>query len=318
MICKHCGSECPDGNIFCEVCGKELDPAVLPDNIDSKGRIKNEKPEKKKKPAREKVHLTEGQKAARKKTIKMLCIAAVVIAVIILGVFLYSLITSTKGYNTAVKISLGRNVEYAQSETGLTFEKKSSNGMINSMADFDYIYTSDEKTRINGSEHPKWVIMLSTDGEGMITDVEFYDFTQLRNNWMGKKAAAMLTENDLTFGMSIKNVNKTIGMKPYYIKRSVSNDSVYCYRYFFTDSDAGYDRAYNYYVDFSETEKSVRTIYYKEIEYSRVILNVGDASSNTSVASEETEETPDGEDETSEDTGEDTEQTDTEDNNYEE
>ena len=54
MICKHCGSECPDGNIFCEVCGKELDPAVLPENIDSKGRINNEKPEKKKKTQREK------------------------------------------------------------------------------------------------------------------------------------------------------------------------------------------------------------------------------------------------------------------------
>ncbi|MBQ5311566.1 MAG: zinc ribbon domain-containing protein, partial [Oscillospiraceae bacterium] len=275
MICKHCGSECPDGNIFCEVCGKELDPAVLPENIDSKGRINNDKTEKKKKPAREKVHLTEGQKAARKKTLRWLGIGAGVVVIVVALMLVISFISSSNGYSTAVKISLGRNIEYAKSETGLDFAEKSSNGMINSMADFDYIYASEDKTRVNGSEYPKWIILLNTDNEGMISDVEFYDFTQLKNNWMGKKTAAQLTENDLTFGMSIKNVNKTIGMKPYYIKRSVSNDSVYCYRYYCTDPDEGYDRAFNYYVDFSETEKTVRTIHYNEIEYSRIILNVG-------------------------------------------
>ena len=244
----------------------------------------------------------------------MFGIAAGVIAAIVAIVFLVSFLSSGKGYNTAVKIPLGRNVEYVQSETGLVFEKKSTNGMINSMADFDYIYTSDDKVRVNGSEHPKWVIMLNTDKEGMISDVEFYDFTQLRNNWMGKKAAAKLTEDDLTYGMSIKNVNKTIGMKPYYIKRSVSNDSIYCYRYYFTDPDAGYDRAFNYYVDFSETELSVRSIHYNEIEYSRVILNVGDKISEpVDDEIKDTEEDSESED----DSEESTEDTETEENTEE-
>ena len=53
LICKKCGSECPDGNIFCEACGAELDAPVLPENIDDKGRVKNKKP-KKEKAAKEK------------------------------------------------------------------------------------------------------------------------------------------------------------------------------------------------------------------------------------------------------------------------
>ena len=40
IICKKCGSECPDGNIFCEKCGAELETPVLPENVDSKGRMK--------------------------------------------------------------------------------------------------------------------------------------------------------------------------------------------------------------------------------------------------------------------------------------
>ena len=279
MICKNCGSECPDGNIFCEKCGAELESSVLPENIDSKGRIVNESAKNKQSkpkaaPKHEKIHLTEGQKAARKKALKTGGIVAAVIVVIVLFMLIVNLVNSSKGYAYATKISLGRNVEYAESETGLKFSKKSENGMINSMAGFDYIYISDEKVRVSGSEQPKWAILLNVDKDEMITDVQFYDFTQLKLNWKGNKTDSKLTEESLTYGMSIKSVNKTLGLKPYYLKRSVSNDSVYCYRYYFTDPDAGYDRAFNYYVDFSETELTVRSISYSEIEYAKTILDV--------------------------------------------
>ena len=78
--------------------------------------------------------------------------------------------------------------------------------------------------------------------------------------------------------MSIKNVNKTLGLKPYYIKRSVSNDSLYCYRYYFTDPNAGYDRAYNYYVEFSDIELAVRNVSYSEINYAQTILSANPPS----------------------------------------
>ncbi|MBQ7990641.1 MAG: zinc ribbon domain-containing protein [Oscillospiraceae bacterium] len=287
MICKNCGTECPDGNLFCDKCGAELETSVLPDNIDSKGRIitgkkgkekaapdDGDKPKREKAHKREKIQLTEGQKAARRKTLRGIGIAAAVIVVVVVIAVVVNLINANKGYTYATKVPVGRNVDYARSETGLDFVKRSDNGMINSMTDFDYICISDKKVRISGSEQPEWAIFLTTDSEDMITDVEFYDFTQLKLNWKGNKSDAMLTENDLTYGMSIKNVNKTLGLKPYYLKRSVSNDSVYCYRYYYTDEEAGYDRAYNYYVDFSETELQVRSVSYCEIEYAKVILNV--------------------------------------------
>ena len=197
---------------------------------------------------------------------------------IVLIVVLVNIFGGNEGYNAAQSIPLGRNIEYAQSETGLTFTEKSTNGMINNMCDFDYICISDKTTTVSGSEQPQWVIMLTVDSDDMITDVEYYDFRQLKLNWKGRKMAEKLDQNTLEYGMSIKNVNKTLGLKPYYIKRSVSNDSLYCYRYYFTDPNAGYDRAYNYYVEFSDIELAVRNVSYSEINYAQPILSANPPS----------------------------------------
>lgn len=283
MICKKCGSECPDGNIFCETCGAELDAPVLPENIDDKGRVKKQKVKKAKEPKPEKVKKEKKQRTAEEKAafgrkMKGVGICLIVIAAIVLAVWIVSITGDNKGYNAAQSIPLGRNVEYASSETELVFEKKSSNGMINSMTDFDYICISDDTVKVSGSEQPKWAIMLTVGEDDIITDVEYYDFKQLKLNWKGRKMADILTQESLEYGMSIRNVNKTLGLKPYYIKRSVSNDSVYCYRYYFTDPDAGYDRAFNYYVEFSDIEMSVRNVHYSEINYAGTILNASDSS----------------------------------------
>ncbi len=286
-ICKKCGTECHDGNIFCEKCGAELDIDILPDNIDDKGNVKTTKPKEAPKPRapKEKIKLTEAQREARLRTIRGCVIVLAAVAIIALVAFLISFIGNSKGYNAALKVPLGRNVEFAQSETGLTFSSKSSNGMINSMADFDYVCVSEKNVKVNGSEQPEWAIMLTVDDQGMISTVEYYDFTQLKLNWQGRKMAEMLTDQSLTYGMSIKNVNKTLGMSPYYIKRNVSNDSIYCYRYHFTDETAGYDRAYNYYVGFSDTDMSVKSVSFREIDYARVILNANNSGMYSSFSS---------------------------------
>lgn len=295
MICKKCGSECPDGNIFCEVCGSELEAPVLPENIDDKGHVKKKKGKEKavklRKEKPEKKRRTPEEKAALRKKLKGAAICIAVIAVIALIVWLVSLIGSNKGYNAAQKIPLGRNVEFASAETGLTFESTSMNTMINSMSDFDYIYLSEDTVKVSGSEQPQWVIMLTVGEDDIITDVEYYDFRQLKLNWKGRKSADILTENSLEYGMSIRNVNKTLGMKPYYIKRSVSNDSVYGYRYYYTDEAAGYDHVYNFFVDFSDVENAVRNVHYSEINYAKAILSASPAAyGETDVQEDESED----------------------------
>ncbi|MBQ5334023.1 MAG: zinc ribbon domain-containing protein [Oscillospiraceae bacterium] len=284
MICKKCGSECPDGNIFCEACGAELDAPVLPENVDDKGHMKKQaKPKKEKapkprKPKKEKKQRTAEEKAALAKKLKAGGICLALIAVIVIIVIITQLLGSNDGYNAAQKIPVGRNVAFAESETGLTFSEKSTNGMINNMTSFDYICISDKTTKVSGSEQPRWVILLTVGEDDIITAVEYYDFTQLKLNWKGRKMAEMLDQNSLDYGMSIKNVNKKLGLKPYYIKRTVSNDSTYCYRYFYTDPDEGYDRAYNYYVEFSDVEMAVKNVNYREINYAATILAAGEAS----------------------------------------
>lgn len=270
MICQKCGTECPDGNIFCEACGAELDAPVLPENIDSKGRVKKQKMKKQK---AEKPRRSPEERAAFKKKLRAAGICLVVIAVIVLIVMLVGRIGANKGYNAAQSIPLGRNVEYAESESGLVFETTSTNTLINSMASFDYVCLSDKTVKVNGSEQPRWAIMLTVNEDNIITDVEYYDFSQLKINWKGRKSADMLTAESLEFGSNIRNVNKTLGMNPYYIKRSVSNDSIYCYRYYYTDEAEGFDHVYNFYVDFSDVEMTVRNVHYSEVNYAAAILN---------------------------------------------
>lgn len=106
MICKKCGSECPDGNIFCEACGAELDAPVLPENIDDKGRVKNKKPKKEKaakekKPKPEKKQRSPEEKAALAKKLKLGGICLLVIAVIVLIVVLVNIFGGSEGYNAA-------------------------------------------------------------------------------------------------------------------------------------------------------------------------------------------------------------------------
>ena len=308
IICKKCGSENPDGNIFCQDCGAELDVDILPDNIDEQGNVIHpdavedpvfdEQPESAAKKAEDKkapralgkpgkprgakpskgkkgerIRLTEGQRAARQRTVRFVFILLMLAAIVAGVMLIYTLVTQGRGYTAAMKIPLGRNVEFAESETGLKFSERSANGMINSMADFDYICISDKTVKVSGSEQPKWVIMLYLDDADMISEVEYYDFTQLKLNWKGRRMAEKLSEDSLSYGMPVKNVNKTLSLKPYYIRRNVQNDSIYCYRYYYTDESVGYDRAFNYYVGFSDTDMTVRSIDYSEIEYAKVILN---------------------------------------------
>ena len=313
MICKKCGSECPDGNIVCEACGAELEAPVLPDNVDDKGRMKKQaKPKKEKapKPKKEKKQRTPEEKAAFKKKIKAAGICLALIAAVVIIVILVQLFGSSDGYNAAQSIPVGRNVAYAESETGLTFSEKSANGMINNMTSFDYICISEKTTKVSGSEQPQWVILLTVGEDDLITAVEYYDFTQLKLNWKGRKMADMLDQNSLEYGMSIKNVNKKLGLKPYYIKRTISNDSTYCYRYYFTDPEQGYDRSYNYFVEFSDVEMAVKNVSYREINYAATILAAGEtspaaaadsdpeASSVENVDEEEPAETEEGSEET--------------------
>lgn len=284
MMCDNCGRECADGNIFCEHCGASLEGPVLPENVDEKGRVKKQpKPKKVKapkeaKPKKEKKVRTEEEKEAFRKKAKLCCTLAVIAVIIIVIVKLVSAAGAAKGYNAFQKIPLGRTVDYAESETKLEFNDHSTNHMINKMSDFDYIVVCDKTVKVSGVELPKWAIMVTVGEDDIIVQAEYYDFTQLKLNWKGRKTDEKLDQDDLEYGIKIKEINKNLGMKPYYIKRSVTNDSVYCYRYYYTNSSTGADEVYNYYVEFSDVENTVRNIHFSEINYGAVILNANSGS----------------------------------------
>lgn len=300
IVCKKCGAQCPDGNIFCEVCGAELEVGVLPENVDEKGRMKNpsDKNKKKKKlfskrsaaadseaaETKQKRERSPERKAEFKKKLRAGAICIAVVAVILIIVWLVSLSEANKGLKAAQNIPLGRNVEYAASDTGLTFMEKSDNGIVDSMADFDYVCVSEETVKVSGSEQPEWAVMLYVGDDGLITEVDYYDFSQLKYNWKGRKMAEMLTQDSVAYGMPINSITKQFGFKPYYISRNVNNDSVYCYRYYYYDEETYCDRAFNYLVEFSDVDNTVKNVYYEEIDYAGVILSARADTEDEAVA----------------------------------
>ncbi len=292
ITCKVCGTECADGQIFCEKCGGELEVSVLPENVDEQGRL-NYKPSKKEKREEAKkekeatsnrdprVRKTPEEKIAMKRKFYAVVTVLVLIAAVVIVMLIMASVEAKKGLKAAQNVPLGRNIEYAISETGLDFTVKSGNGIVDNMASFDYICISEDTVKVSGTEQPEWVVMLYIGDDDLISTVEYYDFSQLKLNWKGRKMASMLDENSVSYGMPIKSVTKQLGIKPYYISRNVNNDCVYCYRYYYYDEENYCDRAFNYYVEFSETENTVRNVYYEEIDYAGVILSARQNTDDT-------------------------------------
>lgn len=267
MVCPNCNAVLPEDAANCDSCGYDF-------SLKEVVSEKKEKPEKK--------HLLKGrgkqpqkhEAPSRKKIIPAIVILLLVI-ICAVSLYVYYLVAGSTGRKTADKISetLGRTVSMAEKNASVTFAQSSRFEYLSAVCRYDYIVESEKDIRVCGITVPEWAVFVITDGDSMIDEVVYCDFARLSGDWKGQKLNQQLYTSVIEYGMDVKQVEKALGFKPFYIVRNVNDVTTYCYKYYYVDPETGNDRAYCYWVDFN-LDNQVSGIKTTEIDMIDVILAV--------------------------------------------
>lgn len=269
MKCPKCGAEVKEGAAFCEACNYDLSGDNIMNTLDED---KDKKKKKEKKAKKEKVEKSD--EGGKKISVKVVLIAVALMIIVMTVWVLISLFSSTEGEKIMNNIPIGRDIAYAESKTGKTFEPVSKFDAMPQISEFSNICESDKGLKIEGMHLPEWAVAVSVGGDKTISRVAYYDFSQLQKSWKGCKKSAEIPESIIEYGMPEKAVERAMGFRPYTIIKEIDNTSTYVYRYYYTDESTGNDVVCNYYVEFSDLDGSVTDVYIKELDYGGFMLTV--------------------------------------------
>lgn len=222
MVCPNCATTIDDNCETCYSCGLEFKHAT-PDEKPST----NNKEKIKKKPSFDKVK--------SKKTIFIACVALVVLICVI--IFIISLFHKT-GEEIAFKMSekIGSNIVKIEKNAGVHVNTSSAYPAINKPADFDYIYESDKKIKVDGITVPEWAITLyATDSE--ITKIYYRDYTQQKKYYKGVKLKEAVEYSDLKECEKLKDIQTELDIDPISITFYDDKTTEYRYMFYYIDDD---------------------------------------------------------------------------------
>ncbi|MDR0904127.1 MAG: zinc ribbon domain-containing protein [Ruminococcus sp.] len=257
MICPKCNSEITEDTDFCGICGAKLadfDEADFLDNHSKSNRqIKQER-----------------RKALRKKLMSRIKLAGgilAVIAVVVVAVLIISSLKRSEGERIFAGVPLGRNVEIADKETGVSFEVYSEYEVLAKISAYSYICESDASVTVEGIALPEWAVLLTKNAQNNISRVSYYEFAALSSSWKGTKHDTKIAITDITYGQKLQDVNKMLKMSPYAMIATLDNNTTECiYRYNAPDED-GNNRVYNLSVFIDDADDTVKDVFESELDY---------------------------------------------------
>lgn len=222
MVCPKCATTIDDNCETCYSCGLEFKHATP----DEKPPV-NKKEKHKKKLSLEKIK--------SKKTIVIACIALIVLVAVI--IFIISLFHKT-GEEIAFKMSekIGSNIVKIEKNAGVHVNTSSAYPAINKPADFDYIYESDKKIKVDGITVPEWAITLyATDSE--ITKIYYRDYSQQKKYYKGVKLKEVVEYSDLEDCKKLRDIQKELDINPVSITFYADETTDYRYMFYYIDKD---------------------------------------------------------------------------------
>ncbi|MCH5194823.1 MAG: zinc ribbon domain-containing protein [Oscillospiraceae bacterium] len=264
MKCPNCGFDIDDNEVYCQHCGAEIVEMGQPEG--GTGEKK-----KKTKPAKD------GEGKNRLSLILKLAAAAVILVVIIIIIVsVAASVNASKGRKLFDNIPLGRDVDFIVSQTGMVFlsEESSEYGALNYIADYDHICEAEKSVTVDGIKLPEWAVLLRENASGSVEEAVLYNFSILKNSWMGEKTGSKIEASAVEFGAKIRAAERAIGLKPYtIIKESAENTSTYVYRYHYTDEESGNYFVMNFYVIVNDVDGKVVDVREEQLDYLNLILH---------------------------------------------
>ena len=219
------------------------------------------------------------KKTPSKKTTKnkkplliMIGASVVVILIVLLVFFIVGLIKANEGKKLAETFrgELGKSVEMAEKNTGVTMKLASQYTALKDIVDYDYICESESTVKVGGVKVPEWVVFVSVDYNDKISSVTYYNFKSLKKNWKGVKADSEIDTSAVAYNMTKKEADKIISVSPLAITYSNDDTSTYLYKYYFLDEN-GNEQAYRLSVTYS-LEDVIRGIQCQESDYMKFIF----------------------------------------------
>ena len=244
MTCPNCEAIVAEGERFCPNCGADMQLVSNTDEI--------------KQPKKEKSN----------NLIKLIPAVIIIIVVAAITLFIIKLVADGQGENTLEKFSenLGRSVAMAEKNTKLELKTTSEYSILKDINNYDYIYESEKSTKVEGINIPEWVIFISIDDNDKIKTVTYYDFKVLKKSWKGEKISEKFDTNLINFKMPLKEAKKIIPLKPLAITCSNNDETLYLYKYYFTDTEDKNEKAYYLTVGY-DMDNNVKGIDGKESDY---------------------------------------------------
>ena len=208
----------------------------------------------------------------KKPLLIMIGASLVVVLIILLVFFIVGLIKANEGKKLAETFrgELGKSVEMAEKNTGVTMKLSSQYTALKDIVDYDYICESESVVKVGGIKIPEWVVFINVDYNDKISSVTYYNFKSLKKNWKGVKADAPIDTAAVAYNMTKKEADKIISVSPLAITYLNNDTTTYLYKYYYLDEN-GNEEAYRISVTYS-LEDVVRGFYCEESDYMKFIF----------------------------------------------
>ncbi len=154
-------------------------------------------------------------------------------------------------YAKSLSEQIGVSPETAQKYAHLTLDTASQFACINMAAeDYKYLYESKKTVQVSGVSIPQWVIYVGED-DNIVTDVQYYQYTQLQDYGNGVKVQAHVDVPGITIGMSQEGVHQYVGFAPLCVSYT-SEGMREAYKYYYKDQNTGNTVSYVLYVTYED------------------------------------------------------------------
>jgi hypothetical protein len=263
MICPKCSSEITEDTDFCGICGAKLADFTDYDN-EERVTVKS--------------HKRERRRIGRQKLLSKLKLfggVLAVIAIVVVAVIIIGSLKRSEGERIFENVPLGRTVEIADKDTGVSFEVSSDYTILREVSPYSYVCESDSSVSVEGISLPEWAVLLTKNAQNNISRVAYYEFAALKSSWKGQNTSEKIDINTIEYGKKISEIEKLLGMRAYAKIAMLDNNTTECIFRYNAPDESGNSRVYNLSVFIDDADDTVKNVSESEMNYIGFFLTAG-------------------------------------------